>query len=212
MAPFSLSDFPGRDGVSADFLEAFFLFLLADVQPELDDHLPAVRQLPLEVEDVVVGLIQLAAGDRPLDPFDEHAAVPRPVEDADLAGRRHARAKSPHPGVKAFDFGRGVDRAHRKAARIERLGHAIDQAALARRVPAFKDNEDWNFGGASSALARGKTELQFRVGPLVDLLVDAFSEIDQFKHRQAPQKRPVSIRAGLVLSFWLEKAATFRPA
>ena len=68
-------------------LEPLALLVLVDVQEELDDRRPLVRERLLERVDLVVALRPDLLGHEVVDADDQHVLVVRPVEDADLADR-----------------------------------------------------------------------------------------------------------------------------
>ena len=137
-SPLLLADLPGGGRVFLDLLEPLLLLLLVDVQPELDDHRAGVGQLPLELLDVLVGLSPLALRGQTLHPLDQHAAVPGAVEDGEIASAGRAFQNRHIHGCRRSSSVGGADRMDLEPARVERLGQAVDERALAGRVPALE--------------------------------------------------------------------------
>ena len=87
-------------------LEPSPLFVLADLQPELDEDHALVHEAPLEVDDLVVGPHPLFVGGEPLDPLDEQAPVPTPVEHAHPALAGDLAPEPPEEVVAQLALGR----------------------------------------------------------------------------------------------------------
>src|SRR6185503_13239685 len=92
--------------------------------------------------DLAVGAHPVGLGAETLDALDEHAPVPRAIEDREAALSRSVAPEAPQVRLRALLFGRRGDRDVRIRARIERSGHAADRAALASRVVAFEHGDD----------------------------------------------------------------------
>jgi hypothetical protein len=140
IAPIFVGQLPRLVGPRLAILEAAQLLVLADVHPELEHDRAKVDQLRLEVLDLLVGalpFLRLWQNLPRVPPSRGHtncgrrwrccrgrAAAARSATDS--ASRRHPRAGRRWGG--------------RRTARVEPLGQAVDSAALARGIPAFKDD------------------------------------------------------------------------
>src|SRR5437879_263177 len=140
-------------------LETPQLLGLADLQPELDDDRVAPSKLLLELIDLVVGTHPVVDAAITLDALDEHAAVPRTVEDRDAAIPRHVSPETPQIGKRAFFLGRGRNRYRHILPRVERPGDSPDRAALARGVDPLEDQDQRALGEAFVPRKRGKLAL-----------------------------------------------------
>jgi len=94
LAPFLFSDPPCGRAPSRQAAESPLLLVFGDVEPELHQEPAAVGQLPLELPDIVVGLLPLLLGGKVLDALDQHAAVPGAVEQGPVAGGREACSRT----------------------------------------------------------------------------------------------------------------------
>ena len=103
--------------------------------------MPALAQLLLEVVDLAVGPAPLGRAGEPLDPLDQHPAVPGAVEDRDPPVARHIAPEPPEIGPPLLLVGRCRDRIDPVLARVERHGHAADGAALAGGVVPLEDHD-----------------------------------------------------------------------
>ena len=75
-------------------------------------------ELLLEVVDLAVGAHPVGLGAEPLDPLDQHAAVPGAVEDGEPPVPREVAPEAPEVGLRALLLGRRRDR-DVVAARVE---------------------------------------------------------------------------------------------
>src|SRR3954465_4854109 len=95
IAPVIVGQLPCLEGILLPLLEALQLLLGGDVQPELDQDHPLVRQRALEPVDLVIGAEPLLPGRESLHPLDQHAPVPGAVEDRHPAPAGQRRPESP---------------------------------------------------------------------------------------------------------------------
>ena len=163
------------------------LLVLADVQPELDDHRAAVGKLLLELADVVKGLQDLVLVDGFFEVIVQHAAIPGAVEDGPVARRRQLVPEPPHPGMEPLGFVGREDGVDLEPAGIDRLGQAVDDRPLARGVPALEDDDDRHSGRAGQPLALAQFLLQKRELLVVVFLGNRLIQIDKFQH-DVPRK------------------------
>ena len=77
----------------------------------LHDDRAGVGQLLLELVDLVVGAHPVGRRAIAFDALDQHAAVPRAVEDRDAAARRDVAPEAPEVRMRALFVGRRGDRA-----------------------------------------------------------------------------------------------------
>jgi len=85
VAPILVVDFPAFVGVGGAGLEAAELFLLGDVEEDFDDADAGVVELAFEFEDFGVCAFPVGGRAESFDALDEHASVPRTVEDGDAS-------------------------------------------------------------------------------------------------------------------------------
>ena len=94
-----------------------------------------MHQLLLHPVDFPVRPPPLSLRAEPLHPLDQHAAVPRPVEDRDVPGLGHLRPETPQVMVSLLDVVWGRDGHNLISSRIQVLRQPADIAPLAGRVP-----------------------------------------------------------------------------
>src|SRR3546814_13704467 len=90
--------------------------------------------------DLLIGALPLALGAEALHPLDQHPAVPASVEDRDVAPGGQARPEAPEEMPVALLLGRGGDGMDLVLARVPLRGHALADAALARRIPSLQQD------------------------------------------------------------------------
>src|SRR5207247_1499441 len=112
------------------------LLLLRDVEPELHEHLAVVGQPALELVDLVVGGAPDALLHEPLDPLDQHPAVPGVVEDRHLTVLGQPHLVTPQPVIAPLQVRGGRALVGAEGARIEPLHQPADGGGLAGGVPA----------------------------------------------------------------------------
>ena len=152
LAPVLLRHLPPLGRLGHLPVEAPTLLFLVDVQPELQEHEPAVHECRFKVVDLAVGAAPEPLGDFLLDAIAQHARVPAPIENGDLARGRHALPEAPQERASTLVLGWGAVREDAEAARIEGLDQRADGCALARGVPAFEDEQGGHARAAQVAL------------------------------------------------------------
>src|SRR5690349_8343104 len=120
VAPVVRRDLEALEGGPAASAEALELLALADLQPELDDDRSAFGELLLELVDLAVGAHPVAHAAVPFDPLDQHAPVPRTIEDGDAAQRRDVLPEPPEIRMRALLVVRRGDGNGDVLARVER--------------------------------------------------------------------------------------------
>src|SRR5262249_27085669 len=95
VAPVLLRDLEALETGLLALLEAVQLLLLRDREPELDHDDVVVREMLLEVVDLGVGAHPVGLAAQPLDALDQHAPVPRAVEDREAAATRDVAPEAP---------------------------------------------------------------------------------------------------------------------
>src|SRR6185295_15383996 len=68
-------DFPMPLRIFEPPLETLLLLVLTDVQEKFYDHDLVIRQMPLEIVDLVVPSLPYANGNQLVDPYDYHVLV-----------------------------------------------------------------------------------------------------------------------------------------
>ena len=133
---------------------------LGQVQPRADQHALEVRRLPHELLVVVMrGEVH--------HPLNAGPVVPRAVEHDDLARRGQVRHVPLQVPLGPFPLARLGQGHHRRAARVQVLGEALDRAALARRVAALEDDHDLLPGGLHPVLQLDQLDLERALEVLV---------------------------------------------
>jgi len=111
------------------------------VEEQFYDRRPVVALPRFEFVDFVVGPAPFGFGGEPFHPLDQHAAVPAAVEHRDLARGGEPAPEAPEIMMRAFGLRRRGDRVDRERARVPLRRQPLDRTALARRVPAFEDDD-----------------------------------------------------------------------
>ena len=101
--------------------------------------------------------------------FDAGAVVPAAVEQDDFAARRQLGDIALKIPLAALALGRRAERHDAADARVQALGDALDDAALAGRVAALEDDHDPEALQADPFLQLDELELQ--MGELLDIFV-----------------------------------------
>src|SRR6266508_1730749 len=112
------------------------------MHPELAYNCAELDQLALELADLGVGALPLVVAREALDALDQHAPVPRAVEDADIAARWQPPPEAVEIMVRFVVALRRSNRMDHIAARVELLGDALDRPAFPGSVPALEHQHD----------------------------------------------------------------------
>ena len=139
--------FEALEGRTLARLEARELLRLADLQPELDDDRAASGEMLLELIDFGIGAHPILHGAEPFDALDQHAPVPRAVEDGDAAPRRYLFPEPPEVGCAPRPWARRSAPSDIKAPCVD-AGHAADGPALAGRIDTLEDQDQRVLGEA----------------------------------------------------------------
>ena len=86
-------------------------------------------------------LLHLLGATKAHDPFNASPVVPTAVEDHDLAARGEMLHIALEVPLGLLLIGGGCQGHDPAAPRVERIGDALDRAALAGRVAPLKDND-----------------------------------------------------------------------
>src|SRR5450631_276644 len=173
VAPVLVGDLEALVGSLLARLEAAQLFRGRDGEPELHHEGARARELLLEVVDLVVGAHPVELGGEALDPLDQHAPVPRAVEDREAPVPGNLAPEAPQVGLRALLVRGRCHRDHAVEARVDRLGDAPDGAALAGGVHALEHHDD----RALAHLLRAREPVQAPLQPDELLRVDAMIEL-----------------------------------
>ena len=76
-------------------LEALQLLGLAHLEPEFANNRVVVDELLLELVDLLVRAAPVEFGTIAFDALNQHAAIPRAIEDCDAAARRNVAPETP---------------------------------------------------------------------------------------------------------------------
>ena len=180
--PVGLRHLPARGGVVLEAAEALAEPLLREVDPQLHDERPVLREHLLEEGDlgqhpVVAGAAQPAEG-----PLHERLGVPGAEEDADAAPRGQAHPVAPPPRPLPLLVGGRAEGVSVEPARVEPLEHALHRLALARAVGARQEHDDGHAGLLKLALRLEQPEAQLRHLGLELLLAHAAAELGGLEH------------------------------
>ena len=93
-----------------------------------------------EFVDLVVASVPLALASQTLHPLNQHASVPRAVENYDQSGIGKLFPETLQVVSAAFVRQRCRYRIHLEAARVQGPSEPADNSALARRIPSFEDD------------------------------------------------------------------------
>ncbi|MCY1291141.1 hypothetical protein D9M70_403180 [compost metagenome] len=187
LLPVEHADLPLVPGIALQLLLTLLQLLLGEVEPELEDQRALVGEHPLGAHGLLDGLLHLAALQPPLDPADQHLAVPVAEEDADLPFRRQPAPEAPLRRPRQLLVGGQQKARHLDVARIEPLVEQLDRLALARALDAV-DQQDHR-------KARLLLQLQLRLEQrgtqlddrrLVGFLVDGVADFCRLEHRTLP--------------------------
>ena len=96
VAPVFVADLPVLIGIGLAALESIELLVLCDVKIEFNDNRPVVGELALEFVDLAIGALPFCFRAKFFNALDQHAPVPRAVEDGDLTVGRQLVPKAPH--------------------------------------------------------------------------------------------------------------------
>ncbi len=175
-------DFPSQQGIAQEGAEALLLFLFRDVQPELDQHLAVVRQPALEFVDLRVGLTPDFFLHELVAPLDQHAAVPRVIEDCHLAVVWQHHLIAPQEVISLLEWCRRAAGIGPEQPRIELFREFLDDMPFAGGVPAFQANHDRDSCLPRSILQPAQLLLQLRHGLCVGSLGELFLQVNRFQH------------------------------
>src|ERR1019366_5679590 len=140
--------------------EPAVLLGVADAEPVLGEEDAAADEHPLELRTRTQELLVLVFGAEAHDPLDAGAVVPGSVEKDDLAGSREVLDVALEVPLRPLAFGGSRQRHDPSEARIERLGDPFDRAALAGRVTAFEDDDEFQSLGANPLLPLHQLDVQ----------------------------------------------------
>ncbi len=180
--PVGLGHAPRFQRVFLDHFEASALLLPADVQKEFQDHGAIVGQHALKFDDVAERLLPGLLRNRALHPLLEHATVPAVIEDDHLAAVRRLQPEAPQPRTLLLVGSRRGDGIEFEAARIQALGQRRYGGSLARRVPAFENNERGHTVVPARFLQIVQAQLQAGNSALVFFPGKLLLQVDVFQH------------------------------
>ena len=136
------AELPALERVLRTLLEAALLLGVADREPVLEQDDPGAHEHPLELGRGAQPLLVLLRSAEPEHALDAAAVVPGAIEDHDLAGGRQVRDVALEVPLRLLAVRRRGQRDDGRAARVQRLGQALDRAALAGGVAALEDQHD----------------------------------------------------------------------
>jgi dTMP kinase len=135
-------DFPALIAIVDSFLEATFLFILADVQEEFENSDVILAEHLFEVVDLCVTLGPLRLRDEIVDSNDEDVFILGAVENPDVADRRDCFVNSPKKIVRGLFGGGLLERSDVATLRIDAGHYVADGAVFPRRIEALQDDEE----------------------------------------------------------------------
>ncbi len=143
--PVELGHTPARLGILLQRLQAFFLRVLGQVEPELEDQRAFVGEHLLEAVDLLDVLVERRRAGLLQHALHDGRGVPGTEEHADLALGRQRAPEAPHRGTLALlvrHFAHGV---RLDVARIHPLVEQVHRLALARAIHAADQDDDREF-------------------------------------------------------------------
>src|SRR4051794_12670846 len=141
IAPVLVGELPATDGVLLPVLESAQLLLRTDLQPELDDDHALEHERAFELNDLLVCALPLFWGGVALDPFDEHASVPRTIEQRHPTETGHLLPEPPQEVLAFLVEARLGERRDAVVARVERLDDAFDRTTFAARIRSLEHHQ-----------------------------------------------------------------------
>ena len=120
-----------------------------------------------------------------LDAFDEHAAVPGTIEDADPTDTRNMPPEAPHVRLRTLLLSRRGDRDDLVLARIHGRRDAADAAALAGGIGAFEGQDQRVFLEFRVTQQLGQPPLPLGQLRLIGFLVELLRQIKRRQHVEA---------------------------
>src|SRR5208283_5398560 len=141
--------------------EAAALFLAADGEPVFDQRDAGADQHALDLRTLAHEFEVVVRRAETHHALHAGPVVPGAVEEYDLAGRGKLRDVTLEIPLRPFALGRFLQRNHTGRARVRVLHEALDGAALARRVPAFEQDDQTLAGLLDPALRLQQLALEF---------------------------------------------------
>ncbi len=152
------------------------------MHPKLADDCPKLNQLALKLVDLGVSSLPLVGAGEALDPLNQHAPVPRAVENAERATRRQPPPESVEVVTILVVARRCRTGVNRIGTRIEFLGEPLDSPALASGVPALKHDHHRALLAVDLQTKHVRLGLE-QLQPLrVILLVQAQAQVNPLEH------------------------------
>ena len=148
VSPVLVADLPMLIRIPLAALEAIELLILRDMEVEFYNDRSIIRQLTLKFVDFPVGPLPFCLRAELLHAFDQHPAIPGPVENRGLTVGRKLIPKPPHIVVLKFLRRRFDDRIDANETGIEPLGQPFDRSAFTGRVRALKNDDQRSFAFA----------------------------------------------------------------
>jgi hypothetical protein len=132
------------------------------VHPELDQDRALGGEGGLEVDDLLVRPLPRLLGGEPLDPLDQHPAVPGAVQHGHATPAGQHRPEPPQEVVPLLVVGGGGELGDPHVPGVQLADEALDRPALPGGVPALEQH------------AQRRTEL-----PPADLSAEQQAQVDQ---------------------------------
>ncbi len=140
--PVPLRDTPAGLGVAFQGLQALFLLVLGEVEPELEQQRAFIRQHALETHDAVQGLAQFRVPGRVEHALEQGVRIPGAEKDADPPlGGEHA-PEPPHRRTFAFLVGGLAHAVGADVAGIHPFVQQVGGLAAARAIHAAHEDDD----------------------------------------------------------------------
>ena len=156
IAPVIGGQFPVLQWVVCAIVESTELFLVGDVQPELDDSDVGVEQHALEFDDFSGRSLDRLFVDDGLGPFYQEPSVPGTIEDRHLTNAGQNLLEPPEEVVAELFFGRRTDRHDPDLARVDARRETTNGPSLTRGVEAFEDHDQSRSDDVATQEARRK--------------------------------------------------------
>ncbi|RMN28854.1 hypothetical protein ALQ62_05520 [Pseudomonas coronafaciens pv. zizaniae] len=200
VAPVVFGDLVALERDLFTLLKALQLGLLIDGQPELDDHHTRFRELFFKIVDFGVSALPVRVAAKTLDPLDQHAAIPRAVEDGEFAARRYLAPEPPQIRLRSLVLSRRSDRHDGVLTRVQCSGNPSDSAAFTCCVIAFEHGQQCMALHAFVAHVAGQPRLLGDQLFLIVVLAQLQAQVEAVEQRAfitVDRQRPYRERAGL---------------
>src|SRR5262249_27362720 len=136
------TELPLPDGIVDARLESPFLFLVAHLEPELDQLRSAFDDMLFEIRRELEEALVLVIAAEAHHTLDPGAVVPAAIKDDDLPAGRKMLHVALNEHLTLLTVGRRRQGDDAEDARAHLFGERANRAALSRAIAAFEDDDD----------------------------------------------------------------------